>query len=367
MFKLGIDELKRLRQVTVNNVTYAKLTQILMDLRPSKNIEEFSLGNDLTLVTLTILQNANAQGWIDKFIIGLYALYPAVDEISEFHDSVIAARASIPATPPATAPSAVTGMHPLDDFTVVYVDNRPFVNRRALRSTLKKLAASNGPRILKILGEPRTGKSYTHYLISHLARQFGFRIVPIDLLSFAELTPYDIGCSINSRMGLPDPAQPGKEQWSRWTRRYFDRLSGHVQSAEAPAAPRWWIIMDNFKAVTVPEALNDFVDDLATRIDRELLDVRAVLISYERRLPSHVDPIVVEDKTCDIGVEELSEFFIQFYLETKPHLDTFDRTKRAAAKVAEVIVKSGHAPGSPLDGIGAELLTQCRKIMEEVP
>jgi hypothetical protein len=362
---LSKPELKRLRLISVELLNYAKLTQVVSDL--GHNIQQYSLEDNLDLVTMEVLKYANNEGWIEQFIIQLRNAYPAVPDLAAFYAEVTTPVPILAA--PAAAPGApVAGPAPARDaFTVVYVDNRPFVDRTKLRGTLRTLAAPGGPRILNIRGEPRSGKTYTQYLINHLGEQIGFEVIPIDLTRYADLSPFEIGRSITSRMGLRAPETPGLEQWSRWTLRFFDDLVGQMRSQPDVKKQHWWIVMDNFKSVSVPEAINDFVDALSLRIDEELLNVRAVLISYERTLPQKVAPIVAVDETTVIGVPELSEFFVRFYSEKKPHFEEVDRTTRAVTKVAEVMAKTTQSGGAGLDFIGAELLDQCRKILAEVP
>lgn len=348
------EDLIQLRTIAVELLDYARLKRLIADL--GYNIEQYSLESNLELVTMEVLQSANQEGWIDRFITELRHRSPAVPKLAAFQPT-------IPPPFTAAAPQASEAAILSDHYSVVFVDNRPFLDRSKLRATLKMLTGAEGPRILTIQGQPRSGKTYTQYLIRHLGKKIGFEVIPIDLMRFDELTPLEIGASINSRMTLPDPPPAGHEQWSRWTRKYFDTLVGHIRKNPEVSKTCWWIVFDNFKAVSVPEDINDFVDALSIRINEELHNVRAVLISYERDLPSEVTPIVTEDRTTDqIGVPELAEFFIQFYSDHVPHVSARDRPTAAAAKVTEVLVSIGQNLAG-IERLGEELQLQCRKIL----
>jgi hypothetical protein len=98
---LSKPELKRLRLITVELLSYAKLARIVSDL--GHNIQQYSLDNDLDLVTMKVLSSANAEGWIEQFIRELCNAYPAVPHLAAFCAKVTT---PVPVIAPSRLPSS---------------------------------------------------------------------------------------------------------------------------------------------------------------------------------------------------------------------------------------------------------------------
>jgi hypothetical protein len=344
---LAKDQLKGLRRILVDLFDLDDLHRIVAGL--GYDVDHYSPGGPRDLVVSALLNGANAEGWIVRLIDELAARYPT-------HGDLQALSASLPRSDESSA---------VDPLGACYIDNRPFVNRGQLRATLRSILTDHGPRILIVRGERRSGKTYTVHLIKHLSQHLGFEVVHINLVPYAavrDISAVDIGRAIAAQLGLAGVPEIGNEQMSRWTLSYFNWLTGQLRARAAQARP-WWVVVDGFESVSVPMAVQDFIDELAVRIDDTLRNVRAVLIGYDWRLPFALDPTVAIDTTSAITVEDLSAFFLQFYLEQRPHLDAAERMNRAAEHVREVLERVG--PEGQTDAIGREVTAQCRKILAE--
>ncbi|PYQ25968.1 MAG: hypothetical protein DMF56_25975 [Acidobacteria bacterium] len=338
-------DVTKLSDLVVALLTNAELTMLVAGL--NDKLERISEPGNLQNVAFQAITAANNEGWIDKFLDAFRRKRPNDPDLGRFVASLTI-----------VAPAVV-----LDHYAVCFADNRPFVNRIPLRQTLRILTMG-GPRILVVRGEPRSGKTYTSNLIKYLARQFGFELVRIDLVRYAagqDVSPVDLGTAIASQMGFAGAPAPGNEQLARWTVAYFDWFVGQLRSSAAQAKT-WWVVIDGFQSVSVPLAVDDFVDEFCARVDEALLSVRVVLISYERDLPVEMAPIVTEDKTAPITVDDLTSFFLKFYSEHLPAVT--DREDRASTHAVDIALKM-EAADAPLDVMGKELALQIRKIRQE--
>ena len=207
------EQLKQLRLIVVRLVDLATLEQIVDDL--DSRID--STAPSLELKTASVLREANLKGWIAELIEEVRSRFANDPELKAFLTTL---------TDPGVVVTAA------DEYSACYTDNRPFVNRKELRATLKSIAGDQGPRILMVHGGRETGKSYTGNLIKHLSSTIGFEVVDVDLIDFAILTPYEIAVSIASQMTLPKPRERGEEQWSRWIFHYFNDFVGQMRDSE---------------------------------------------------------------------------------------------------------------------------------------
>jgi len=345
--KLSAADLTTLRKLVVDLFDLDDLTILVADL--GYDIETIvGAGIDKEKAAFKVLTAANNDSWIDRFIAAFEAKKPNNPDVKAFVSSLTVAVAAA-----------------ANPYGVCFADNRPFVNRSTLRVTLRSLI-TGGPRILVVRGEPRSGKTYTGNLIKYLASNVGFEVVTVNLVKYAagrDVSPVDIGDALARQMGLGKPPELGNEQLSRWTLAYFDWLVGQLRPRDG-GAKTWWIVIDGFQSISVPQAVNDFIDELAARVDATLLSTRVTLISYERELPAEVGPIIAEDVTSEITVDDLSDFFMQFYREQKPHMAEFE--DHATTHAAEIAVMMETAP-LRFDVMGRELIVRCRKIIEESP
>lgn len=336
---LSKGQLKDLRLILVRIIDPPMFEQIVDDLeqRVDSTIDSYELK------MAAVLREANYKGWIDDLIREFMRVRPDDPELKPFVASL--------AEPAAGAV--------VDEYGVCIADSRPFIDRTKLRRTLPALVAeTNGRRVLLVNGKPQSGKSHTVYLINHLAAWHGFKVVPVDLNEFKSLSPYEIGWSITALMKLPPPEKPGDEQWSRWIKNYFDTFAGQVSDSDKT----WWIVMDSFASVTVPEEINAFVEALVSRINLTMTNVRAVLISYDSPLAHNVEPIVARDETDELTFDHLSDFFEQLYREHQPALTEIQRKALAADDANGVLQKIASVTESRSIVMGSELLERWRRI-----
>lgn len=205
------------------------------------------------------------------------------------------------------------------------------VDRAPLRTALEKLYDPLGRRILVVNdavpavgAKPRvqTGKTHSLRLIAHLhqARK-DFGLIEVDLQSIRDaltppklVWPIDVASSIVALMNmqpgvLPEP--PADGQWSRWNLAFCNNFVGQVTQDRI-----WWIVVDSFNGVLLPQETQDLFKELATRINGVLGgSMRMILLGYSGTFPPSVLPTVKEDALRVFGETELIEFFARAFKE----------------------------------------------------
>ena len=114
------------------------------------------------------------------------------------------------------------------------------------------------------LVKPVTGKSHTVWFIRYLKeQQKTFGLVWVDLSELASATPHGlvdpgmIARSMALQMAMQDVVhERGEESWAAWTTEFCDSLTGRLTNAPAP----WWLVIDNFSAVPLPQDSLDLDD-----------------------------------------------------------------------------------------------------------
>jgi hypothetical protein len=273
-----------------------------------RQLDHYAIGTDLPIIVSLLIGHATKDDppFISELVDGVRRVFGHEQRVQDFIAAV---------TPNAPRENRVVAA----PYYACFAESRPFVDREDLRPVLERLhapkpAALKKPRILVVGGNPKTGKTYTKYLISHLGAQYGFEVRIIDLWS-GDPTPASVATRIASQMKLSDIPEPGTEQLTRFLTIFFDRFVGQV------AKSAWWIVLDGFEQISVSQELTEFIGQLAMKINDSLPNVRLVLLGYNAKLPGNVLRIVEQDATKEITRGELVKFFQQFYSEYGPSLD----------------------------------------------
>jgi hypothetical protein len=64
---------------------------------------------------------------------------------------------------------------------VALIEGIPVINRLRLRALLKAIAENRGPSVVLVDGPAGTGRSHSYYLIEHVARSSGNKLIKIDI------------------------------------------------------------------------------------------------------------------------------------------------------------------------------------------
>jgi hypothetical protein len=276
------------------------------------------MGPNLTIIILNLIGKATDEGWLMKLL-----------------------DAAIARTENPLLQQAAAELKPLrrsekeDPHHVCFLSsNKVMVNRLDLRNALKKLGTDEalGPRVLKIYGDPVSGKSYSKELIKYLKNtRDGFEPVFIEADDYADgISPSDLADDIVSKMGLKSAElmpPVDQEQDSRWVRGFSSRLIGCLRSNPT----YWWIVMDGFDELVLPPAVTDLIIRLV-RLSMDLPRFRLITLGYKYELPDARD-YTIEETIKPINREDLAKFFSSLYEQNGQKFDE----EKIADHVEEVL------------------------------
>jgi hypothetical protein len=180
---------------------------------------------------------------------------------------------------------------------------RPFVNRRNLRSCIRRLVNASGETVLLINGPPGSGKSYSAHLIRHTAIQHGFTVLSfeVDALRTAEDLALEIHDRLGERVEVPSTALETAE---RTGARYASIVAQTLQTRKRRAL----LIFDGFADPT-PRDVSSFVIRLARSSDEEARPwLRIVLIGFLGSLPDSLRDIALVDNIAPFTRDDVRVF-----------------------------------------------------------
>ena len=227
----------------------------------------------------------NEPPWIVAVLTRLTFFY---NELNPVLERVTAARAN--------------GAAPTDPLNDLWLDSSgtPFIDRATLRDLVRKVADPvNGPSVLLINGNPKSGKSYTVELLRHwqqrrqasgsaaagvaappsnsLAPSLAF--VPLFRGMGASLTPEVLARKIVDAMQRRDAPLPPSNATPNRTGHYL--VDWIVEQAEA-SGKEWWVVIDPLDDDDLLEQTRNMVSILAQCITGPVARkaIRLILIDY---------------------------------------------------------------------------------------
>jgi hypothetical protein len=224
-----------------------------------------------------LVDAADGQGWLRDLVQRLATTFPArlefVTVLTEFD------RAATPRTV----------LNPFDE--VLLDGDRPFVNRQPLRTHLLNLTNPAGAAVLLVDGQPQTGKSFSFYLINHVAPTKGFVVHKFKMTSLPK--PDELALDILYRLGVDRAIPPiGQESAERWA----EKLAGVVARAIDEKKTLRLFVFDQFSETPLPEGTASLITRLATYADEELRPfLRVVLVRFPGALAPELDDVTPRD------------------------------------------------------------------------
>lgn len=226
---------------------------------------------------------------------------PDVTKLRAFRDRLLQEKAALAAADP-------FGAMILPGTGEVFIDRAP---SRALLASLVAANTMPEPVALRVVGEAKSGKSYTFSFILHLSAPRG--IVPVRLMlsrsSTAEDILRDLSIHLAERDEKPDPVtDPVKRlrHWAQWIVR---------QAARADPPRTWWFVFDQCNELDRNSDAVELIAQLAVAI-REMTVAgvprpRLVLLGYgdefaDLQLPRRQ---IYLDRVARVGDGELRDFF----------------------------------------------------------
>jgi hypothetical protein len=176
---------------------------------------------------------------------------------------------------------------------VLLEGDRPFVNRRPLRNALLRLVDPAGDRVLLVEGEPKSGKTFSYYLLNHAAPRRGFMVHKFDMSRAPG--PRALAEDVLGRLlGIVPPlVDQGLESAERWAEKLSDSIATEVLRLATPRI----FVFDSFPDMTLPPGTLSLISRIATYADQELQGVlRVVLVRFPGELPTDIDDVAARDE-----------------------------------------------------------------------
>jgi hypothetical protein len=248
-----------------------------------------------------LVAGANSEGWIRQL----------VDKVARDrpdNQGILTFLANHPHWDPVTNPPLG---HPCD--TLFVYGGKCFIGRKDLRRFLKAMDSPIGRKVLIVTADRRkVGKTYSRELVDFLVyNQPPSGVASIDL-DRDDYDPGKLAAAIARQMGtLPATAVPsqGGQQAPRWTQ---DLVEWLVPAVPAVAATVWWIVLDGFRDRMPSEETQEFISQLALRI-QSTPQFRLILLNYTYRLPLPVEAFVFKEQVRGPDKSEVQAFLSQIH------------------------------------------------------
>ncbi|MEO8703781.1 MAG: hypothetical protein ABI867_27270 [Kofleriaceae bacterium] len=199
-----------------------------------------------------------------------------------------------------------TTKEPFDE--VLLGSDRPFVNRRPLRNALLNLVNPAGARVLLVDGSPQSGKTFSYYLLEHVATRRNFVVDKFEVRKLPEVL--QLTEAVLRRLLAVVPALP--EQGSESAERWAEKLAAIVASAVQSKTSTRFFIFDEFPLTSPPPETLSFISRLATFADQELRNVlRVVLVRFPGELAPEVDDVATRDDAQPFTVTDMVATMMQ--------------------------------------------------------
>lgn len=230
-------------------------------------------GGSYTTAVTQLVPAADEEGWIRPLVQQLIVKFPARPEFKDILKEIDRA-----------AP-VKTAADPFDE--VLLAGPRPFANRQPLRAALRDLTDPEGPPMLLIDGEQKTGKSFSFYLINHVGPTKNYVVSRFPMAQLPK--PNTLAEDILGRIGATRELKPmGDESAERWA----EKLADTVKDAIEEKGKARLFVFDDFPDIPLPAGTASFIIRLARYADEELRKyLRVVLMRFRSVLPSELDEV----------------------------------------------------------------------------
>lgn len=239
--------------------------------------------------------------------------------------------------------------------TCIVGSDQAFVDRSELRQRLQQLMPANGWRALIVHGEERSGRSFTHELISFVIGDAeDKRIAHVDLSTALNLDSGDLVRRMALQLTLNTKTIPvQQEQAARWNDELRDWLVGQVEASGRTS----WLIVDAIDKARPSDAIMDLLWKLAAaaKIRPRL---RVVLLGCSEPVPGDV-------KALRENIEPITKKMVEDYFGLFLQHKRSAPDKRVARKATRLALASVPPSGSDrLETLQKEVAKVARAIAE---
>jgi hypothetical protein len=165
----------------------------------------------------------------------------------------------------------------------------------------------------------KVGKTYSKDLVDYVAA-----IRPLVSVAYIDLDTLDFGENANDssarlasviagKIGRAEsPPNPGMEQAPRGNAELVQWL---IPDAAPAGGKVWWILLDGFRDKHPPESVQEFVSQLAQRVQGAVC-FGLILLNYELPLPLNVAGFAAKEKVKPIAKTDVERFLSRMFEET---------------------------------------------------
>lgn len=214
---------------------------------------------------------------------------------------------------------------PDEPYTAYLVGRGGFVDRASYRASLREMSDEYGEKILCIVGQPRSGKSFSWFLLNHIARHSDADAIKIDLQNWPDgATPANIVDHIASTLdmhaqvarssgphtGTERDLRPDIDVHAQATRQRMQLVRWLIGKLNARAR-RVWLFFDHVDADTVRPDTRELLHDLGLAADECEADLRLILVGMAPdRLDESLRYSARQDWTGGVTRADVESFLI---------------------------------------------------------
>ncbi|MGW3071376.1 effector-associated domain EAD1-containing protein [Kitasatospora sp. NPDC001132] len=191
---------------------------------------------------------------------------------------------------------------------------RAFFDRKSLRDRLREMVQDRGHRVLTVEGGPRTGRTFTWFLIQHVLTSQGIDPCRIRMSQYTEpVRVAELTAFLNDEFREWNMNIDHHSSEDQQADRLVSQLRGLMREEKrsGPARPRHWLVFDDSESLRFTEPALRAVSRLVEAVvEEEMADrLRIVLLAYDGWLPPDIEWHAARERLAPIGVEDLREYF----------------------------------------------------------
>ncbi|MFG2909763.1 effector-associated domain EAD1-containing protein [Kitasatospora sp. NPDC048286] len=229
---------------------------------------------------------------------------------------------------------------------------RAFFDRKSLRDRLREMVQDRGQRVLTVEGGPRTGRTFTWFLLHHVLTSQGIDPCRIRMSLYTEpVRVAELTAFLNDEFREWSMDIDHHSSEDQQADRLISQLRGLMREERrsGPARPRHWLVFDDSESLRFTEPALRAVSRLVEAVvEEEMADrLRIVLLAYDGWLPPDIEWHAARERLTPIGVADLHEYFHAVAADAGCPIDA----ETAGDLTAKLLNETGHdacLPDGPL-------------------